>query len=246
MADISHIAGLVVGGAHPSPVPYAHIVTTTTHKTLRGPRGAIIMATEKGLKKDPDLGKKIDSAIIPGLQGGPHDNQTAAIAVALKEASAPSFKKYAAQIVANSKALAKELSSLGFDLIGGGSENHLILIDLRNKKVNGAIAALALETAGIVMNKNGVPFDPMPPFYPSGIRLGTPAITTRGMKEKDMKKIANWINEAVSVVSSEVLPTEKAERSVYIKDFKVRVAKNKELLRIAKEVKEFTKNFPTP
>jgi glycine hydroxymethyltransferase len=245
MADISHIAGLVVGGAHPSPVEHAHIITTTTHKTLRGPRGALIMATEKGLKKDPDLGKKIDSAIIPGLQGGPHDNQTAAIAVALHEASRPEFKKYAAQIVANSKALAKELTALGFDLISGGSENHLILVDLRNKNVNGAIAALALETAGIVLNKNGVPFDTNPPFYPSGIRLGTPAITTRGMKEGDMKKIAVWINQAVSEVSAEVLPEEKTERSAFIKDFKVRVAENKELLRIAGEVNDFTKDFPS-
>ncbi len=246
MADISHIAGLVVGGAHPSPVPYAHIVTTTTHKTLRGPRGAIIMVTQKGLEKDPDLGKKVDSAIIPGLQGGPHDNQTAAIAVALREAQGKLFKDYAHQIVKNSRALAKELNALGFDLVGGGSENHLILIDLRNKKVNGAIAALVLETAGVVLNKNGVPFDPMPPFYPSGIRLGTPAITTRGMKEKDMKPIAKWIDRALAQVASEVLPTEKAERSVYIKDFRLRVAKNKSLLDIAKEVKEFTKNFPTP
>jgi glycine hydroxymethyltransferase len=180
------------------------------------------------------------------LQGGPHDNQTAAIAVALLEASSPAFKKYAAQIVSNSKALAKELNSLGFGLISGGSENHLILIDLRNKNVNGAIAALALETAGIVINKNGVPFDPMPPFYPSGIRLGTPAITTRGMKEKDMKKIAVWIDRAVKEVSLEVLPSDKAERSVYIKDFKVRVVKNKNMHELEKEVKEFTSKFPTP
>jgi len=246
LADISHIAGLVAAGVHPSPVPYVHMVTTTTHKTLRGPRGALIMVTKKGLKKDPDLGRKIDSAIIPGLQGGPHDNQTAAIAVALKEASTPAFRRYSAQIVKNSKALAKELTNYGFDLVGGGSENHLILVDLRNKNVNGKIAALALETAGIVVNANGVPNDTMPPLWPSGIRLGTPAITTRGMKEKDMIKVARWFDEVIAKVDSEKLPSEKIERIVYFKDFKIRVAKNKRLQEIAREVKEYSRKFPTP
>lgn len=253
LADMSHIAGLVASGVHPSPVPYVHIVTTTTHKSLRGPRGAMIMVTQKGLKKDPDLGKKIDMAIIPGLQGGPHDNQTAAIAVALLEASKPSFKKYGEQIVNNSKALAKALSGYGFDLVSGGSDNHLILIDLRNKKVSGAVAALALEVAGIVLNKNGVPFDPNPPFYPAGIRLGTPAITTRGMKEKEMVKIAKWIDSAVSAVSNQEMPTDgfdeltiKKARSEFWKKFKEEVVKNKELLAIAKEVKELCKKYPLP
>jgi glycine hydroxymethyltransferase len=245
LADVSHIAGLIAGGMHPSPVKYAHVVTTTTHKTLRGPRGALIMVTEKGLKKNPDLGKLIDTAIIPGLQGGPHDNQTAAIAVALKEASAPAFKKYSSQIVKNAKALAGELTRYDFNLVSGGTDNHLILIDLKNKGVNGSIAALALEVAGIVVNKNGVPFDTMPPFYPSGIRLGTPAITTRGMKERDMKKIAGWFNLVMNEVSEEVLPTDKTERSVYFKDFKKRIWKNKNLLRIATEVKSFCSKFPT-
>jgi len=190
LADVSHIAGLIAAGVHPSPVPYAHIITTTTHKTLRGPRGALIMVTDKGLKKDPELGKKIDTAIIPGIQGGPHDNQTAAIAVALKEASTPAFKKYAAQIVKNSQKLAQELIKYDFNLVGGGSDNHLLLIDLRNKNVNGVVAALALEVANIIMNKNGVPNDTNPPFYPSGIRLGPRQITTRGMKEKEMVKVA--------------------------------------------------------
>lgn len=244
LADISHIAGLVAAGAHPSPVPYVHIVTTTTHKTLRGPRGALIMVTNKGLKKDPDLGKKIDTAIIPGLQGGPHDNQTAAIAVALKEASTPAFKKYGVQIVKNSKKLASELNSYGFDLVSGGSENHLLLIDLRNKKVNGAVAALALEVAGIVVNKNGVPNDTNPPFYPSGIRLGTPAITTRGMKEKDMIKVAKWINEVISVAQEYQLPQVKEERKIFMKKFKVEIFKNKKLLGIAKEVSALCRNYP--
>lgn len=243
LADISHIAGLVAGGAHPSPVPYVHIVTTTTHKTLRGPRGALIMVTEKGLKKDADLPKKIDSAIIPGLQGGPHDNQTAAIAVALKEASSKRFQKYSSQIVANSQALAESLMDLGFDLVSNGSDNHLILIDLRNKKVNGAMAALALEVAGIVVNKNGVPFDTMPPFYPSGIRLGTPAITTRGMKEREMKKIAVWMNTVMDEVKGD-FPKHKEERSAFWKTFKKGIVKNKTLLSIAKEVKQLCVKFP--
>ncbi|MBI3984479.1 MAG: serine hydroxymethyltransferase [Candidatus Levybacteria bacterium] len=244
LADISHIAGLIVAGVHPSPVNYAHIVTTTTHKTLRGPRGAMIMVTDKGLKKNPDLAKKIDSAIIPGLQGGPHDNQTAAIAVALLEASKPAFKRYGQQVVKNSKALAKHLVAFGFDLVSGGSENHLILIDLKNKNVNGAVAALALETAGIVVNKNGVPFDTNPPFYPSGIRLGTPAITTRGLSQKDMIKVADWMHRTIEEVKGVDLPTDKEKRKEVWKAKKAEIVKNKKLLDIAKEVKNFTAKFP--
>jgi len=243
LADISHIAGLIAAGVHPSPVPHAHIVMTTTHKTLRGPRGAMIMVTKRGLNKDADLADKIDKAVFPGLQGGPHDNQTAAIAVSLKEASTPDFKIYAAQIVKNSQVLASTLINFDFDLSGGGSDNHLILINLQNKDVNGSIAAIALEVAGIVVNKNGVPFDPMPPFYPSGIRIGTPAITTRGMKEKEMEKIAMWINEVVEEVKSEKLPEVKEKRSAFLKDFRYRIRKNKKLLQIAKEVKALCQKF---
>ncbi len=246
LADISHISGLVVGDAHPSPVPFADIVTTTTHKTLRGPRGALIMVTEKGLSKDPDLGDKINRAIIPGLQGGPHDNQTAAIAVALEEASRPAFKKYAAQIVKNSQALAGELNKYGFDLVSGGSDNHLILIDLRNKKVSGNVAALALECARIVLNKNGVPFDTNPPFYPSGIRMGTPAITTRGLKEQNMKKVAKWINQAVELVTPNEAPTDKEERTLWWKEQRKKIIGNKELLKIGEEVKAFMSAYPLP
>lgn len=246
LADISHIAGLVVAGVHPSPVPYAHIVTTTTHKTLRGPRGALIMVTDKGLKKDPELGKKIDSAIIPGLQGGPHDNQTAAIAVALKEAATPAFKKYAEQIVKNSKKLAEELNKYGFNLVGGGSENHLILIDLRNKGVSGKIAALALEVAGIVTNMNGVPYDTNPPLWPSGIRLGTPAITTRGMKEKEMPQVAKWFDQVISIAQKYQLPDSKEERREFMKKFRTEIYKNSQLLQIANEVKALCLKFPLP
>ena len=199
LADIAHIAGLVVGGVHPSPVPYVDVVTTTTHKTLRGPRGAIIMVTKKGLEKDSLMGQKIDRAVFPGLQGGPHDNQTAGIAVCLAEALTLSFKKYAQQIVKNAKALAEELKKYDFSLVTGGTDNHLILIDLRNKKIDGKKAAEILEEAGIVVNKNTIPFDPNPPANPSGIRLGTPALTTRGMKEKEARLIASWINEILNV-----------------------------------------------
>jgi glycine hydroxymethyltransferase len=208
-ADIAHIAGLIVAGVHPSPVPYVDIVTTTTHKTLRGPRGGMIMVTEKGLKKDPDLANKIDKAVFPGLQGGPHENNIAAIAVCLKEASEPGFKKYGAQIIKNSKMLASELNKYGFNLVTNGTDNHLILIDLRNKNILGSEAQNRLEKAGITANKNSIPFDPNPPFKPSGLRLGTPAITTRGMKEKEMKLIAQWINQAL--VDEKNCPKVRAE-----------------------------------
>ena len=204
------------------------------------------MVTKKGLKKDPDLADKIDKAVFPGLQGGPHDNQTAAIAVALREASTPEFKKYAAQIVKNSKALASALLDFDFKLSSGGSDNHLILIDLRSKGVNGSVAAIALETAGIVVNKNSVPFDTMPPFYPSGIRLGTPAITTRGMKETDMRKIAAWINQTIEEIKDEELPDDRKKRAEFIKDFRYRIVKNKKLLQIAQEVKSLCQKYPIP
>jgi len=246
LADISHIAGLVAAGVHQSPVPFVHLVMTTTHKTLRGPRGAMIMVTKKGFKKDPDLAKKIDKAVFPGLQGGPHDNQTAGIAVALNEASKASFKKYGAQVVKNSRKLAEELNKFGFNLISGGSDNHLLLIDLSNKKVNGAVAALALEIGGIIVNKNAVPNDTKPPFYPSGIRLGTPAITTRGMKEKDMVRIARWIKEIIEECPTEILPDTKEERAKFWAGYKRGVAKNKKLKQISKEVKAFCLKFPLP
>lgn len=247
MADVSHITGLIVAGAHPSPVPYAHIVTTTTHKTLRGPRGAMIMVTEKGLQKDPELPQKIERAIIPGLQGGPHDNQTAGIAVALREAQGKLFKKYGEQIVKNAKVLGEELVKHGFDLVSGGTDNHLILIDLRKKKVNGRIAAIALEKAGIVLNYNGVPGDIMPPLFSSGIRLGTPAVTTRGMKEKEMKKIAAWYAKAIEQVAGFELPADdKVKRSALMKEYRAKIEKNKVLAAIAKEVKTFCAKYPTP
>lgn len=247
MADVSHITGLILAGVHPSPVPYVHIITTTTHKTLRGPRGAMILVTEKGLKKDPELPKKIETAIIPGLQGGPHDNQTAGIAVALKEAASPKFKIYGEQIVKNAKVLGEALTKHGFELVSGGTDNHLLLIDLRPKNVNGRIAAIALEKAGIVLNYNGVPGDIMPPLFSSGIRLGTPAVTTRGMKEKEMEKIASWYERAIhEVVGMELPADDKIKRSALMKEYRAKIEKNKKLAAIAKEVKTFCSKYPVP
>ncbi|MDN3355408.1 serine hydroxymethyltransferase [Actinomadura sp. DC4] len=191
VADIAHIAGLVAGGAHPTPAGYADVITTTTHKTLRGPRGAMIMTTE-------EHATAIDKAIFPGLQGGPHNHTTAAIAVALKEAALPEFGDYARQIVANAQALAEALTAHGFDLVSGGTDNHLILIDLTNKDVAGKPAAKALDLAGIELNFNTVPFDPRKPWSPSGIRLGTAAITTRGLTEGHMASVAEWIDRAIA------------------------------------------------
>lgn len=196
VADIAHIAGLIAGGAHPSPVGHAPVVTTTTHKTLRGPRGAMILSTA-------EHADRLDKAVFPGLQGGPHNHTTAAIAVALHEASQPNFRDYAGAVVANAKALADELTSRGFDLVSGGTDNHLILIDLTNKGVGGKPAAKALDRAGIVVNYNTVPEDPRPPFNPSGIRIGTPAVTTRGMTESDMRTIARIIDQVVAAVADE-------------------------------------------
>lgn len=247
-ADIAHVAGLIVAGAHPSPVPYTHIVTTTTHKTLRGPRGAMIMVTAKGIKKDLDLPANINRAVFPGLQGGPHDHQTGAIAVALKEANTATFKAYGKQIVKNAKSLADSLKKEGIKLIGDGTENHLLLLDLVNifGPGGGLFAQEALGAAGITVNKNTIPKDPGSPVYPSGVRLGTPALTTRGMKEKEMAVIGKWIAEAIRVVSDCRLPADKAERIAYIKKFKATVGKKKKLVAIKKQVKTLTRRFPLP
>lgn len=191
LADISHIAGLVVGGVHESPVGIADVIMTTTHKTLRGPRGAILMTN------NDEISKKIDRAVFPGLQGGPHENVIAAMAVAAAEADLPAFKEYAHQIVKNAKVLAQTLIKNNLDLVTGGTDNHLMVIDLRKLNLTGKDIALKLEEAGIVTNKNAVPNDPQPPAITSGIRLGTSAITTRGMKEKEMELIGNWISDVI-------------------------------------------------
>lgn len=230
VADISHIAGLVVAGAHPSPVGYADVVTTTTHKTLRGPRGAMILCNGEPsypLKAVPrtreNLPTLIDRAIIPGLQGGPHNHQTAAIAVALNEAAQPAFKEYGHQIVKNAKRLADRLNGKGYQLVTGGTDNHLLLIDLTNKGIKGGDAEKALGLAGITVNKNTVPFDPRPPFDPSGIRLGTPALTTRGLKENEMDQVAEWIDAAICANGEDA-----------------------KLAKIKKEIVAFSRDFPLP
>ncbi|NUW00458.1 serine hydroxymethyltransferase [Streptomyces sp. CAI 127] len=190
VADIAHIAGLIAGGAHPSPAGHADVVSTTTHKTLRGPRGAMLLSTA-------EHARAIDRAVFPGLQGGPHNQTTAAIAVALGEAATAGFCSYAHQVVANARALGEELAARGFDLVSGGTDNHLLLIDLTDKDVPGKTAAKALDRAGIVVNYNTVPYDPRKPFDPSGIRIGTPALTSRGVPASAMGTVATWITTAV-------------------------------------------------
>lgn len=214
--DMAHFAGLVAGGAHPSPVPYADVVSTTTHKTLRGPRGGMLLCKEKHAAA-------IDKAVFPGIQGGPHNHTTAGIAVALKEAMLPEFKEYAANICKNAKTMAEALKGYGFTLVTGGTDNHLLLIDLTNKNVTGKQAAKALDTAGIVLNCNSVPYDTRKPFDPSGIRLGLAAVTSRGFGEAEVKKTAEWMNKVIDNFENETLLEE-----------------------IAKEVKELCRKFPPP
>jgi len=239
VADISHITGLIIGGVHESPVPDVDIIMTTTHKTLRGPRGAIILVTERGLKRDLEIKSKIERAIIPGIQGGPHNHQTAAIAVSLEEALKPSFKKYAIQVAKNAAVLAKELGTV--------SETHLILFSLTKYGYGmGYQAQYALEEAGITVNKNTIPGEPASPFYPSGIRLGTPALTSRGMKEEDMVKIADWIKRVLEEIRGLDLPRKQEKRKDFLKEIKIKLHKNKNLKRIRKEVENFAGKFPVP
>ncbi|MBS1123741.1 MAG: Glycine hydroxymethyltransferase [Deltaproteobacteria bacterium] len=216
VADIAHIAGLIAAGVHPSPIPMADVVSTTTHKTLRGPRGGMLMC--KAIHQ-----KAIDRAVFPGLQGGPHNHTTAGIAIALKEAQAAEFKQYAQQIVANARALAAGLVERGWSLVTGGTDNHLILADLTPKQVSGKIAAKALDMAGMELNYNSVPFDPRKPFDPSGVRLGTPSVTSRGMKEPEMRQIAAWMDAVVSA------PTDTGLQA-----------------KIAGEIRELCAKFPAP
>ena len=218
VADIAHIAGLIAGGAHPSPVGVAEVVSTTTHKTLRGPRGAMLLS---GSEHQAVL----DRAVFPGLQGGPHNHTTAAIAVALGEALEPEFADYARQTVLNAKVLAESLLERGFELVSGGTDNHLILIDLSNKGVTGKSAAKALDRARITTNYNTVPFDPRKPFDPSGIRIGTPALTTRGMRGTEMERIAGWIDEVVDAVRDQ---------------------REETIAALAEDVREFARRFPIP
>lgn len=200
MVDMSHIAGLVAGKAHPSPFPHADVVTSTTHKTLRGPRGAVIFSRRQATSNKGqriDIARGVDRAVFPGLQGGPHMNQVAAMAVAFREASTPAFRRYAKQIVSNARTLAGELAKYGFRIVSGGTDTHLFVIDLSGINISGKRASDMLEKNGIIVNKNMIPYDPRPPMDPSGIRMGTPTLTTRGMKEKEMKLIARLIADVL-------------------------------------------------
>lgn len=247
MADISHIAGLIVGGVHPSPASYADIITTTTHKTLRGPRGALIMATEKGLAKNPDLANLIDKAIIPGSQGGPHLNTIAALGVALKEATLPGFKDYASRIVENAQVLAQALRESGFTLISGGTDNHLILIDLTpSGPGRGVLFQEALERIGLVTNKNTIPNEPSSPFYPSGLRVGTPAVTTRGMGNADMKQIASWIAQVGEHVKDIQIPSDKAARNEQLRSFRANLNTDAFYATLREEVRNLALRYPLP
>lgn len=246
VADISHIAGLVAAGVYPSPVKHVHVVTTTTHKTLRGPRGAMIMVTKKGLKLDADLSSKIDKAVFPGLQGGPHNNTTAGIAQALIEADTKQFTKYAKQVVKNAKLLSDNLASGGLKIVCSTTQSHLLVVDLRPLNLSGNVVAEGLEVAGIIVNRNSVPHDSAPPYYPSGIRIGTPAITTRGMKEKEIRQISKLILDVIFHLKNFKLPEDKEERLVFMRKFRQDIHKDKYLLNIKKEVKKITSRFKLP
>ncbi len=247
VADISHIAGLIVGGVHESPAAYAHIITTTTHKTLRGPRGAMIMVTDKGLAKDPELGEKIDKAIIPGLQGGPHLNTIAGIGVALHEASTAEFKTYARRVLENAKHLGSSLMAHGFSLVTGGTDNHLLLLDLSRSGIGrGKFFHLAMEKIGLYANMNTIPGDPSSPLYPSGLRLGTPAATTRGMSAKDMEKIADWIKQVAEAIKDFQLPEDKTERKEILKKFREKLETDQTFKKLKNEVADFCRAFPIP
>jgi glycine hydroxymethyltransferase len=216
MVDMAHIAGLVAGEQHPSPVPWADFVTSTTHKTLRGPRSGFVLCKK-------DWGKKIDSAVFPGLQGGPLMHVVAAKAVGFREALQPAFKGYAAQTIANARTVAHELLSRGFRLVSGGTDNHLLLVDVNSKGLSGRQAERALDAAGITVNRNAIPFDTRPPLDPSGVRIGTPALTTRGMREPEMRRIAGWIGDVLAQPDNGDVQ-----------------------LRIRHEVRELCRQFPAP
>lgn len=239
LADIAHEAGLIAAGANKSPFPYADFVTMTTHKTLRGPRGAIIICRK-------ELEKAVDYSIIPGLQGGPHLHSIAGIAVSLHNIQSKSFKKYAWQVVKNAQALASAFLKKDLDVVSEGTDKHLVLIDLRKSATNGWVVAWALEVAGIIANRNTVPLETASPFYPSGLRLGTPAITVRGMKEKEMRLIAGWIKQIIEYVKPYKLPEDKNARMAFTKNFLKDIKKDKFLLELKKEVKNLCQKFPVP
>ena len=243
LADVAHEAGLIAGGVLPSPFEFADVVTMTTRKTLRGPIGALIFSRV-------ELSDKIDRAVFPGLQGGPPNHQIAGVAVCLKEAMRDEYLVYSKQVIKNASILAEELSNRDFRLISGGTDKHLMVIDLTNKNVDGWLGAIGLETAGIIVNKSTIPFETKSPFYPSGIRLGTPAITTRGLTSEHMSQIADWIDKAcrisVKYMSLEFESEDKAVRLKARSEARRKIEGDKDLVEISEEVKSFLKDFPTP
>ena len=238
LADIAHEAGLIAGGACKSPFPYADFVTMTTHKTLRGPRGAIIICRK-------EFEEAVDFSLMPGLQGGPHLHTIAGIAVSLRQAQGKPFKKYAIQTVKNAQTLAKYFIEKGLDVVSGGTDKHLVLIDLRKNNTNGWVVAWALEKAGIIVNRNTVPNESATPFYPSGLRMGTPALTVRGMKEKEMKIIGAWICGVIGEYSGISIPADKEERKKFIADFYKKIEKDELLKNINSQVKSLCLHFST-
>lgn len=237
LADVAHEAGLIAAGVLQAPFEYADMVTMTTHKTLRGPRGAMIFCKK-------EWQNQLDLAVMPGLQGGPHLHTIAGIAAALLKNLEPQFKDDAKQTIANAKRLVKVLVDGGLDVVSGGTDKHLILVDLRNKNTNGWLVAWALEFANIIMNRNTVPNESGSPFYPSGLRMGTQAITVRGMKEVEMDKIGGWVLKIVDLVKDRKMPEEAEERKIFLKNFLEEMKKNEEILKIKEEVVELAGKFP--
>ena len=247
MADISHISGLVAAGVHPSPFPHMDIVTTTTHKLLRGPRAALVFTKRATLKDGKSISELVDKAVFPGLQGGPHEHTIAGIAIALKESTTSEFKAYATQVIKNAKALADSLLANEIKLVSGGTDNHLLLVDLTPfGPGKGIFVQEALEEANITVNKNTIPGEPASPFFPSGVRLGTPAITTRGFKEKEMEQIGQWIAEVIKAVKDYQFYPDKEKRTAELEKFRKELKGNVTIKRIKEEVRRLCVNFPVP
>jgi len=239
LADVAHEAGLIAAGVNKSPFPYADFVTMTTHKTLRGPRGALVFCRK-------EFAEAIDASVFPGIQGGPHLHSIAGIAICLRLAQAKPFKKYGQQVVKNAQRLADNLKKKDFNIVSGETDKHLVLVDLRNKGLSGWFVAWALEKAGIIVNRNTIPYETGSAYYPSGLRMGTPAITVRGMKEVQMDQIAEWINKVVSHLGQRILPEDREERFKYLAKFKQEIEKDPFYKKIKNEVKELCKKFPAP